>query len=111
MMARLGCGVAAAGLLGLSLAVPAQAADDGYANVFSSLFSAVGLVKSDPPPDIAYRERPLLVLPPQPGCPSRPRGAPPATRPGRRTLTSSAIARNSRRRAPPGSVSATTTNC
>ena len=44
---------------------PAAAADDGYDNVFSSVFSAVGLTKSDPAPDIDYRERPALVLPPK----------------------------------------------
>lgn len=61
----------AAGLVGLAfvMAQPAFAADDGYANVFSSIFSAVGVIKPDEPPDIAYRERPPLVLPPQAGLP------------------------------------------
>ena len=56
---------AAAGLIGLcALAVsPARAADDGYANVFSSVLGSVGIIKSDPPPAIEYRERPPLVLP------------------------------------------------
>ena len=63
--------ILAAGLLGLGfgMTVPAVAADDGYANVFTSLFSAVGVVKPDAPPDISYRERPPLVIPPQPGLP------------------------------------------
>ncbi len=57
--------LAAAGLIGLAaLAVtPARAADDGYANVFSSVLGAVGIIKADPPPPIEYRERPPLVLP------------------------------------------------
>ena len=58
----------AAGLLGLCLlggsglggASSAQAADDGYANVFSSVLGSVGLIKDDPAPDIQYRERPPL---------------------------------------------------
>ncbi len=63
--------VAAAAALGLCLAgAPgAWAADDGYANVFSSVLGSVGLIKSDPPPDIQYRERPPLVLPKDPGLP------------------------------------------
>lgn len=63
--------IALTGLVGLVVALgsPARAADDGYANVFSSLFSAVGIVKPDAPPEIAYRERPPLVLPPQAGLP------------------------------------------
>lgn len=62
--------IAAVGLVGLAFAAsPANAADDGYANVFTSLFNAVGIIKPDPAPDIAYRERPPLVLPPQPGLP------------------------------------------
>ena len=58
-------GLLAAGLIGLcsvSLA-PARAADDGYANVFSSVLGSVGLIKGDAPPAIEYRERPPLVLP------------------------------------------------
>lgn len=57
--------VAAAGLIGLCAvaASPARAADDGYANVFSSVLGSVGLIRSDPAPDIEYRERPPLVLP------------------------------------------------
>lgn len=56
---------AAAGLIGLcALAVsPARAADDGYANVFSSVLGSVGIIKTDAPPPIEYRERPPLVLP------------------------------------------------
>ena len=55
----------AAGLLGLCLAASpgARAADDGYANVFSSVLGSVGLIKGDASPDIQYRERPPLVLP------------------------------------------------
>lgn len=54
----------AAGLLGLCVAVsPVRAADDGYANVFSSVLGSVGLIKGDAAPDIEYRERPPLVLP------------------------------------------------
>ncbi len=55
----------AAGLLGLCLAAStgARAADDGYANVFSSVLGSVGLIKGDAAPDIQYRERPPLVLP------------------------------------------------
>lgn len=47
----------------IALGAPARAADDGYANVFSSVLGSVGLMKSDPPPEIDYRERPPLVLP------------------------------------------------
>jgi len=56
----------AASLLGLSFAAgsPARAADDGYANVFSSVLGAVGVISTDKTPDIEYRERPPLVLPP-----------------------------------------------
>ena len=55
----------AAGLLGLLTAASssARAADDGYANVFSSVLGSVGLIKGDAAPDIQYRERPPLVLP------------------------------------------------
>ncbi len=61
----------AAALITASAAMsqPARAADDGYANVFSSLFTAVGVIKPDRPPEISYRERAPLVLPPQPGLP------------------------------------------
>ncbi len=63
--------IIATGFIGLavSAAPPVRAADDGYANVFSSLFSAVGVIKPEAAPDIAYRERAPLVLPPQPGLP------------------------------------------
>ena len=62
---RRGLAVSAAGLMGLCLAAAtgARAADDGYANVFSSVLGSVGLVKSDAAPAIQYRERPPLVLP------------------------------------------------
>ena len=60
--------MAAAVLAGL-LGHPARAADDGYANVFSSVFGSLGLVKEDAPPEIDYRERPPLVVPPQPQLP------------------------------------------
>ncbi len=55
----------AAGLLGFCVAASsgARAADDGYANVFSSVLGSVGLIKGDSSPDIQYRERPPLVLP------------------------------------------------
>ena len=68
-MARLSGALFVAGLVGVGAAGQARAADDGYANVFSSIFSAVGVIKPDPPPDIAYRERAPLVLPPQAGLP------------------------------------------
>ncbi|MGI3898945.1 MAG: hypothetical protein ACRYGP_01055 [Janthinobacterium lividum] len=58
-------GLLAAGLIGLcsvSLS-PVRAADDGYANVFTSVLGSVGLVKTDSAPPIEYRERPPLVLP------------------------------------------------
>lgn len=56
----------ATSLIGAGLGtMPARAADDGYANVFTSVLSAVGVVKPDPGPEIDYRERPPLVLPPQ----------------------------------------------
>lgn len=44
---------------------PVWAADDGYQDVFSSVATAVGLLKPDPTPDIDYRERAPLVLPPK----------------------------------------------
>ena len=58
-------GLLAAGLIGLCSASlsPARAADDGYANVFSSVLGSVGIIKTDAPPPIEYRERPPLVLP------------------------------------------------
>ncbi len=43
----------------------AFAADDGYADVFSSVLTAVGLLSPDKTPDIDYRERAPLVLPPK----------------------------------------------
>ena len=43
----------------------ARAADDGYDNVFSSVLTAVGLLKADRSPEIDYRERAPLVLPPK----------------------------------------------
>lgn len=66
-LAGLGPTILAASVLatGLGLAAPALAADDGYANVFSSVLGATGLIKPDAPPEIEYRERPPLVLPPQ----------------------------------------------
>ena len=58
-------GTLAAGLVGLGALTlsPALAADDGYANVFSSILGSVGLIKGDAPPPIEYRERAPLVLP------------------------------------------------
>ena len=55
--------VVAAGLLCLAASPSARAADDGYANVFSSVLGSVGLIRGDAAPDIQYRERPPLVLP------------------------------------------------
>jgi hypothetical protein len=52
-----------AGLVGISL--PAMAYDDGYQNVFSSVLTAVGVLSPDKAPEIDYRERPPLVLPPK----------------------------------------------
>ena len=43
----------------------ALAADDGYQNVFSSVLTAVGVLTPDKTPDIDYRERAPLVLPPK----------------------------------------------
>ncbi len=70
-LVRFGGSILATGMIAVGLAAtsPVQAADDGYANIFSSIFGAVGLVKRDQPPDVAYRDRPPLVLPPQPGLP------------------------------------------
>ena len=64
----------AASLLGLAISggSPAQAADDGYANVFSSVLGAVGIVKPDAPAEIEYRERPPLVIPPSTGALPKP---------------------------------------
>lgn len=56
--------LAATGLLVLA-ATPVLAADDGYQDVFSSVATAVGLMKADPAPEIDYRERSPLVLPPK----------------------------------------------
>lgn len=47
------------------VSLPARAADDGYQNVFSSVLSTVGLMKEDRSPEIDYRERAPLVLPPK----------------------------------------------
>lgn len=62
----------ATGLIGLGLgaAPAAQASDDGYLNVFSSVLGAVGVIKPDAPPEIEYRERAPLVLPPQDTLPA-----------------------------------------
>ncbi len=52
--------------VGLSAwAAPAMAYDDGYQNVFSSVLTAVGVIGANKTPDIDYRERPPLVLPPK----------------------------------------------
>lgn len=48
-----------------SVAAPAFAADDGYENVFSSVLTAVGVLTPDAAPEIDYRERAPLVLPPK----------------------------------------------
>ncbi len=70
-LVRYGGSILATGVMALGLAAtsPVRAADDGYANVFSSLFGALGVIKVDRSPEIHYRERPPLVLPPQPGLP------------------------------------------
>lgn len=47
------------------VAAPAFAADDGYENVFSSVLTAVGVLSPDASPEIDYRERAPLVLPPK----------------------------------------------
>lgn len=67
VLAGLGGSIFAMSLVGLGLGLPspARAADDGYANVFSAVLGAVGLIKPDPPPEIDYRERAPLVVPPQ----------------------------------------------
>jgi hypothetical protein len=53
-------------LAGLSIGTgQSVAADDGYDNVFSSVLTAVGVMKSDASPEIEYRERAPLVLPPK----------------------------------------------
>lgn len=43
----------------------ARAADDGYQDVFSSVLTAVGVLRADQSPEIDYRERAPLVLPPK----------------------------------------------
>jgi hypothetical protein len=43
----------------------AWATDDGYQNVFSSVLTAVGVLPQDRTPEIDYRERAPLVLPPK----------------------------------------------
>lgn len=43
----------------------AMAADDGYQDVVSSVLTAVGVLKADTSPEIDYRERAPLVLPPK----------------------------------------------
>ncbi|WP_131194176.1 hypothetical protein [Lichenihabitans psoromatis] len=58
--AALASGIAFAG-------TQARAADDGYDNVFSSVLTATGLLHEKTSPDIEYRERPPLVLPPKAG--------------------------------------------
>ena len=53
----------AAGIV--SASAPAQAADDGYDNVFSSVLTAVGVMPPSRTPEIEYRERSPLVVPPK----------------------------------------------
>ena len=64
-------GIVAGSLIGFYSAslAPARAADDGYANVFTSVLTAVGIVKADTPAPIEYRERPPLVLPKEASLP------------------------------------------
>ena len=57
-------GAAAALSFGCSMGL-ARAADDGYENVFTSVLKTVGVLTPDADPDIEYRERPALVLPPK----------------------------------------------
>lgn len=57
------CLALATGLCAVS--APAFAYDDGYQNVFSSVLTAVGVLKAEKSPEIEYRERPSLVLPPK----------------------------------------------
>lgn len=58
-------------LLGVALVAaaaasqPAMAADDGYENVFTSVLTAVGVLSPDAAPEIDYRERAPLVVPPK----------------------------------------------
>ena len=79
-------------LAGALCAAPARAADDGQASLISGLASTFGLTKQDDP-DIDYRERSKIVLPPQDGAAAA-RAAPPRpTRPGRPTSRSRATAR------------------
>lgn len=56
--------MAALGVMGLT-APAAFAYDDGYQNVFSSVLTAVGVMPAEHSPDIDYRERPPLVVPPK----------------------------------------------
>ncbi|MCW6510490.1 hypothetical protein [Lichenifustis flavocetrariae] len=44
---------------------PAFAADDGYQDVLSSVATAIGIMTPDTTPNIDYRERAPLVLPPK----------------------------------------------
>jgi hypothetical protein len=62
---HLGWVAAATGAAFVLSAGLAQAADDGYENVVSSVLTAVGVMTPDKTPDIDYRERPALVLPPK----------------------------------------------
>lgn len=56
----------AALVMGMAVgAAPALAADDGYENVFSSVLTAVGVLSPDASPEIDYRERAPLVVPPK----------------------------------------------
>ena len=69
--------VAVAVLATLLAAAPARAGDDGQASLISGLASTFGLTKEDDP-QIDFRERPKLVVPPKkvlppPGAASAPR--------------------------------------
>lgn len=55
----------AAAMILAGLAGPAFAADDGYENVFTSVLGAVGVLPTDDTPEIDYRERAPLVVPPR----------------------------------------------
>lgn len=57
--------VAALSVTGVGGATSAFAYDDGYQNVFSSVLTAVGVMPAERTPDIDYRERPPLVVPPK----------------------------------------------
>lgn len=66
-MAQMRCALFGATMLAgmVGVAGPAAAADDGYQDVLSSVLTAVGVLTPDVSPEIDYRERAPLVLPPK----------------------------------------------